>query len=552
MKHISKRLFWLILPILLLASVLRLYRLDSVPPSPYWEEVALGYDAYSIAQTGKDHHGNAYPIVAFPSYGDFKPSGYFYAIVPFVKLLGLSILAVRLPSALAGILSVALLYLISKELFDEKVGLVAASVLAISPWAIQFSRGGWEVNFALMLILVGTWTLLLSKRKPWLLLVSVTFFALSMYTYHAARLFAPMIGGLGGLAVVMYYVRHNRKGLYVAAGAFVVTLLMVAPLILNLNNKSVSSRFTDTSIFSNPQSVLDSNAAIAAHGGTRIAKILYHRDWYYGSIVIKQWASHFSPEFLFIRGDGNYRHGGWRGLLYSVEGVFICITVYLLILQSLQKIFNFQLSIFKNTYTPSYKLAAVFMWIGLAAVAPALVTPAPHALRDLFAAPAYSLLVAVGIVSLLRIVPKRARLVVSLVIVMCYLYLGSSFYSQYLTVYPVKAQNDWQYGYQELYTKLASLKNPQEQVYVSRVFGRPSMYYLFYSNYDPSSLQLIEPSLPKDQLELLQVDDYHFVDGIPGEPGLYAVKAGIPVVGGKIIGNVDGLDGLSIWTIWRK
>src|SRR5687768_9057768 len=87
--------------ILLLAFFLRVYNITQ--QTPYWEEVALGYDAYSILKTGKDHHGNSWPIVAFESFGDWKPSFYFYAIVPFVQLFGLNLLAVRMPSVLSGI-----------------------------------------------------------------------------------------------------------------------------------------------------------------------------------------------------------------------------------------------------------------------------------------------------------------------------------------------------------------------------------------------------------------------------------------------------------------
>ena len=82
---------------------LRFYKLDSLI-SPYWEEVAIGYDAYSVAKTSKDHHGNFLPIVAFESFGDFKPGLYFYLVVPIIKLISLNVLAVRLPAAIAGLL----------------------------------------------------------------------------------------------------------------------------------------------------------------------------------------------------------------------------------------------------------------------------------------------------------------------------------------------------------------------------------------------------------------------------------------------------------------
>src|SRR3990172_3286399 len=101
MKKLS---WWLtLIALIALALFVRVYRVTQSPPSPYWEEVALGYDAYSILLTGKDHHGNPWPIVAFESFGDWKPSGYFYALIPFIKVFGLSVFSVRLLSVLAGV-----------------------------------------------------------------------------------------------------------------------------------------------------------------------------------------------------------------------------------------------------------------------------------------------------------------------------------------------------------------------------------------------------------------------------------------------------------------
>ncbi|MEP7167021.1 MAG: glycosyltransferase family 39 protein [Candidatus Woesebacteria bacterium] len=534
----------LICIILLLSGLLRIYKLDKVPPSPYWEEVALGYDAYSIAKTGKDHHGNSFPVIAFPSYGDYKPSGYFYAIVPFVKVFGLNIWTVRLPSAIAGIISVLLVYLIGKELFEGKVGLVGSFLFAIQPWAIQFSRGGWEVNFAMMLILMGTWLLCAARRKPWILPLSVIFFSLSMYTYHAARLFAPLIGALGAMLLLYGWYRgqHAKKPKKVI-GVVLISLLIaiasVAPFVLNLNNKAVSSRFTDTSIFSQLQPILDSNAAIAAHGNSFFAKIIYHRYWYFGAIIFRQWVSHFSPNFLFVRGDGNYRH--WNGIvgeLYWIDGFFILVSVSVLLL----------------SFKKNRKMGLLFIWIALAALPAALVTPAPHALRFLFAAPTFALLSAIGMVYLFHKI-KKQWLVALLMCVVGGIYIFSfgRYHNWYMNVYPVQAASDWQYGYKELYQWIGENKKENEQVYITREQGRPAMYYLFYTKYDPATLQGIEPSLPKDQLELLQVGDYHFIDALSDDQkGLIATSGTKVVAGGTIVKNIEDLERNIIWVIWRK
>ncbi len=182
----------ILISILTLAAFLRLYNLGSFPALNA-DEAAIGYNAYSLLETGKDEHGNSWPV-HFQSFNDYKPGGYFYFVLPFVKLLGLNEWAVRLPSALFGIITVLLVYLLVKELFkDEAFALTSSFFLAISPWHIHFSRGGWEVNTATFLITLGFWLFIKSVKKPKFLILSSLFFVLSLYTYHAARIITPLL-----------------------------------------------------------------------------------------------------------------------------------------------------------------------------------------------------------------------------------------------------------------------------------------------------------------------------------------------------------------------
>src|SRR4030043_677035 len=147
----------IIIAVLLLSALLRFYRLDSYPALNA-DEAAIGYNAYSLIETGKDEHGNSWPI-HFQSFNDYKPGLYFYIVLPFVKFFGLSEMSVRIPSAFIGVLTVYLIYLLTNELFKDKkyvlwnlpIGIVSSFLLAISPWHIHFSRGGWEVNAATVL-----------------------------------------------------------------------------------------------------------------------------------------------------------------------------------------------------------------------------------------------------------------------------------------------------------------------------------------------------------------------------------------------------------------
>src|SRR3989344_1300457 len=115
-----------LLVILILAFIVRIVFLDISPPGFNADEAALGYNAYSLITTGKDEWGQTFPLV-FKSFSDYKPGLYVYLAIPFVWLLGLNELAVRLPSVLLGSFSIILIYLLAKELFrKETVALASA------------------------------------------------------------------------------------------------------------------------------------------------------------------------------------------------------------------------------------------------------------------------------------------------------------------------------------------------------------------------------------------------------------------------------------------
>src|SRR3989339_575507 len=106
---------WLLL-ITILGFLIRLVNFPLLPAEMNRDELALGYNAYSILQTGKDEYGKSFPIV-FRSFGDYKLPVYVYLLAPFVQAFGVTALAVRLPSFIAGVLLIPVLYWFVFSLF---------------------------------------------------------------------------------------------------------------------------------------------------------------------------------------------------------------------------------------------------------------------------------------------------------------------------------------------------------------------------------------------------------------------------------------------------
>ena len=191
-RFMSKSKLIILIGVVFLAAFLRFYQLGINPPSLAWDEAALGYNAYSIGETGRDEFGRFLPYDYFASFGDYKPPLYVYAAVLPVKIFGLNEFAVRFPSAFFGTLTVLLTYFLVKELFpklkDSWLPEIAAFFLAISPWHTQLSRAAWEANLASFFVVLGVLLFLKSlKGRGWFLILSGLAFVATFYTFNSSR-----------------------------------------------------------------------------------------------------------------------------------------------------------------------------------------------------------------------------------------------------------------------------------------------------------------------------------------------------------------------------
>ncbi|MDD5557596.1 MAG: glycosyltransferase family 39 protein, partial [bacterium] len=130
--------------VLLLAAALRLAGLRDFPQGFFCDEASIGYNAWTVSRTGRDEHGERFPLF-FRAFGEYKNPVYIYCAVPAVALLGLDEFSTRLPAALFGILTVWFTFLLFRELFTPREGVLAALMLAVSAWHIHFSRIAFEL-----------------------------------------------------------------------------------------------------------------------------------------------------------------------------------------------------------------------------------------------------------------------------------------------------------------------------------------------------------------------------------------------------------------------
>src|SRR3989338_7658472 len=120
-QMIKIRIYTIFFLILILSAFIRVYNVWNNPPGLSWDEASLGYNAFTIGQSLRDEHGEFLPLNRFIAFGDYKPPGYIYTAVPFVKIFGLNELTVKMPSILGGILIVLFTFLLTRELFASRI-----------------------------------------------------------------------------------------------------------------------------------------------------------------------------------------------------------------------------------------------------------------------------------------------------------------------------------------------------------------------------------------------------------------------------------------------
>lgn len=145
----------LILPLLLVSFTALLARLHGIDGKPYWldEITTLRRSSLGLGALVRDslsfHHLPLYFVV----------SSWF---VPF----GLDESVMRLPAALFGATSCAVLFLLGRSLGDWRSGFAAALLLALAPFQVQYGQEARSYTLVTTLILLGLWGLVLLARDP--------------------------------------------------------------------------------------------------------------------------------------------------------------------------------------------------------------------------------------------------------------------------------------------------------------------------------------------------------------------------------------------------
>ena len=480
----------LLILIVFIAAILRFYQISINPPSMSWDEVAYGYNAYSLGIDGKDEFGRFLPHDYLESFGDFKPPMYAYLDILPIKMFGLNIFATRFPSAFFGTFTVLATFFLAQKLFkgfSKKeeytlwqipksifIGLLASFFLAISPWHIMLSRAGWEANVATFFLVVGIWIFLKAVTdNMWYLSVAAVAFIAAVYTFNTSRVFGPMIIIALSLIFWQRLWSHKKQTLFAA----VVGLLLLLPTLSHLLSPQAKLRFQEVNIFSDVSVVQMSNREIQNDRNSLWSKVIHNRRVLYSFDFLKHYFDNLSFNFLFIQGDGNPKFSVQdMGQMYLWDLPFF-ITGILFLFRKKEG-FWFVIPI----------------WLLLGIVPAATARETPQALRIETTLPTFQILIAYGAYMLLesewygRL--KKSFKPAFLGILMLLL-LGNVVYFTHdlLIHYPLKTSGTWLYGYEQSIAYVKKVENNYKEIDMTQELGRPYIYYVFYLKTSPQEFR---------------------------------------------------------------
>jgi len=447
----SKKLTMILLGIIVIFSILlRFVKLGSFPPAITWDEAAVGYNAYTIWNWGKDEWGKRFPLT-FKSFGDDKNPVHIYTTVPFVGIFGLNEYATRAPAALFGVLNVVVIFFLGRFLFKSNlVGLLASFFLAVSPFNIQFSRFSHELNFAIFFWMAGMMCFYKGlKDKKWYILLAFLFFGIDLLTYHSAKIVTPFLLFL--LIVLNFKKLLKMKNYFLWGGViytFFICLLSFHPELLG------GARFSQNMI-----------------GEKEILKTsLYQKSnnklFGMGEIVVNRYIEYFKPQFLFVSGDPVQRHSiQTMGTFYWLDLPFLVFGFISLLTRLIKK--------------REWHLFVILAWILLAPLPGAVSSSFTHAARAMFLTGSLTLISALGAYTIITALKNKTFQIGigSLVVIGSGLFVYQ-YIHEYFGNYVNKYAIEWRYGMKQAVE--ASQEYEYDEVYMTSAFMQPYIFFLYY------------------------------------------------------------------------
>ena len=546
MKYLKNNL--IIISIITVAILLRFINLASIPVGFNDDEAAFGYNAYSILKTGMDEWGRFLPFPAFESFGDWKLVVYLYLTAISQFFFGMNEFATRFPSALFGVFAVFATYLLTKKLFEDRSGwqlwegsrqrgasiwnqskitnlhkastggkettdrtrneviaLVAAFLLAISPWHIAASRNAFESDLLVFFITISTYFFLVGLKNKKFITFSFLCFVISFYVYRSAWVFLPLF-----ISVVIYSFRQQFKipKVYLAKN-LILAFILFLPLLPTVLTFKGQSRFLQESFISGVAraginaDINERRGVCKEHLPNIFCTLTYNKFLTFASTYISNYAGNLSFKTYFDKANpSGFQSFSTRSVVYLFELPFLILGIYLLIKQKNQA------------------LKILIPWLLFVPIGASFAGSGNYGRINLIM-PSLEIIVAFGIYTFVASLKSKFFKNI-FIIVLTITILGSvvklipdMFYSE-----PYFTSRFQRFGYKELFNYLASKEQEYDKIVISRKidYGHQYMQYLYFAKVNPAYfIQNAQRHKSQDGWVILDsIGKYDFVDSVPG------------------------------------
>lgn len=479
----------LITAIFALAFFLRFYKLQSIPDGFREDETSIGYNAYSILQTGKDEHNVPYPQ-NFKAFGEYKLPGYIYASVIPIKIFGLNAFGIRFIGALSGFLTVIIIFFLTKTLLVyikeenkefkfsyQYLPIIVSFLIAINPWSLHFSRSAFEVTLANFFILCGVLLFLkgMQKTKFFYILLSIIFLALSMYTYNIARLFVPLLGFALLIIFRKDFFKFSKINYLLSLLAVVLSAL---PFVIGaLSHGGADSTF-GTLIFTSAkvQAPLQEFRSYFIDLPFSFSKIFF--NYYFLTLwqYVNNFLAHLATSFYFI--SGSEQGGttlGMTGQWYIFElPLVIWGTIWLL-------------------KTKSITSKIIFLWILLLIAVSSLTREVPQTTRTFFLTFPVTALSGIGFYNLINKIllfkNKKIRYLSFVLTFIIILYYVIFYFASYYVRFPIYYAKYWKSADKDASHYIKEHQKEYDEIIIDKSSDFPYTSLLVYLAYPPNDFQ---------------------------------------------------------------
>jgi hypothetical protein len=249
----------------------------------------------------------------------------------------------------------------------------------------------------------------------------------------------------------------------------ILCFVFCIPLLMSIFTGTASRRFSSINVTNN-KDIVDKIFTLRTQSSYPWSKIFYNRPTVIAAEVVNNYLRAFSTDFLFVKGDPDYRQNlQIIGELLPLTSIFVIIGIIWLIIK---------------------KYWLVLIWLMLAPIPASLTADgANHATRLFWMVPPLAIAIGAGFAWVISITKSRVRKLTTglMLVIILGQFVGVTYY--YLHIYRILSWRWWNVGYKNALVQLKTIESNYKLVFINNSYEPSLIRYLYFTGYDPAVFQ---------------------------------------------------------------